>query len=161
MVLLVVNPLTGKRGSMWESRRSGVTLETIGRRFGVTRQAVCRALHISGKKIGKTFNELAETYKILPEKIDTRRGFLKGYSQVLGSDILLVYSSDQGIQLWYKSSGKCGKCRLADSCRDSLLMHAERLGVDFSEKEAAMLPARFAQVVFERAWPEMSTEGRD
>ncbi len=145
---------------MWESRRAGAKLEAIGRKFGVTRQAVCRALHISGKKIKTTFSELAETYKILPEKIDTEKGFLKGYSQVLGSDVLLVYSNDQGVQLWYKSSDKCDGCRQADSCRENLTMHAGRLGVSFSEAEAAMAPARLAQIIFQRAWPGIGGDER-
>ena len=150
-----MDPLTSKRAEWWEHRRQGMSLAEIGRLFGVTRQAVYLALRLADREMMKAFRQLAETYKVAQTKIDTGKGLLVGYSQALGSPVIMAYSPKRGIALWYKYEGQCQGCERWADCLKLALDEARRLGVEISPQEEDLPPAKLAEIVFRRAWPEV------
>jgi len=153
-----VDPLTSRRASWWGYRRRGFSLAEIGRMFGVTRQAVYDALRLADRDMVKAFRELCSTYKITDPVIDAERGMLIGYSRALESRVLLVYSPGRGINTWYRYRGQCEGCERYDQCMSLVGEEAERLGVEISGEEENLPPAKLAEIVFHRAWPEVFHE---
>lgn len=150
-----IDPLTLKRAEWWEHRRSGVSLAEIGRRFGVTRQAVYLALRLGDREMTKAFRQLTETYKVVERKVDTQKGLLLGYSQALGSHVIMAYSPGKGINLWYKYDGQCEGCERREECARLISEEADRLSIGISRDEKDLPPAKLAEIVFRRAWPEV------
>ena len=150
-----MDPLTPRRAEWWERRRQGMSLAEIGRLFGVTRQAVYLALRLADRDMMKAFKQLAETYKVAQTKIDTEKGLLLGHSHALGSAVIMAYSPNKGISLWYKYEGQCQGCERWASCVKMAMDEARRLGVRLSAHEKELPPAKLAETVFRKAWPEM------
>jgi hypothetical protein len=150
-----IDPLTSKRAAWWEQRRRGLSLAQIGRSFGVTRQAVYLALRLADRRMQKAFKELAATYKVRDLKIDTEKGLLLGQSQALGSAVIMAYSPGQGIQMWYRYNGQCDHCEKRDDCLSLIREEARRLGVRVVKGDEILPPAKLAEAVFRRAWPEV------
>lgn len=150
-----MDPLTTRRAEWWERRRQGMTLAEIGRLFGVTRQAVYLALRLADREMLKAFKQLSETYKVAQTKIDTKKGLLLGYSQALRSPVIMAYSPKKGISLWYKYEGQCEGCERWADCVRLALGEARRLDVELSPMEKRLPPAKLAEIVFRKAWPEM------
>jgi hypothetical protein len=132
-----------------------MTLADIGRLFGVTRQAVYLALSLADREMLKSFKQLSETYKVTPTKIDTKKGLLLGYSQALGSPVIMAYSPKKGISLWYRYEGQCDGCEKWAHCAKLAIAEARRLDIELSPEEKRLPPARLAEIVFRKAWPEM------
>ncbi len=153
--IMGMDPLTARRAEWWERRRQGMSLADIGRLFGVTRQAVYLALRLADREMLKAFKQLAETYKVAQTKIDTKKGLLLGYSQALGSPVIMAYSPKKGISLWYKYEGQCEGCERWADCVKLAMGEARRLGVELSPEEKNLPPAKLAETVFRKAWPEM------
>lgn len=103
----------------------------------------------------KAFKQLAETYKVTQTKIDTEKGLLLGYSQALGSRVIMAYSPQKGIHLWYKYDGQCQDCEKQEECRLMIKEEAKRLDIRILSEEEDLPPAKLAEIVFTRAWPEV------
>jgi len=121
----------------------------------VTRQAVYLALRLADRNMMKAFKELAATYKVKDFKIDTEKGLLIGQSQALGSAVIMAYSPGNGIQMWYKYDGQCDGCEKRGECLSLVKGEARRLGVELLKGDQDLPPAKLAEVVFRRAWPEV------
>ncbi len=150
-----MDPLTPKRAEWWEHRRKGKSLAEIGRLFGVTRQAVYLALRLADRDMMRAFRELAATYKVVETRVEVDKGLLLGYSQALGSHVIMAYSPGTGINLWYRYEGQCDGCEKRGECDLLIREEAQRLGVKIMSREEDLPPAKLAEIVFRRAWPEV------
>ena len=148
-----LNPLSSAEALFWDLRRRGFGFAEIGRRTGVTRQAVYKALLKADKAMAKAFWDTAGTYKIDLDKVDPKKGMATGYSHALRSRVVLVYSPVRGILVWYEESSNCQGCEKRNECLAIIEEEASRLG-DTHPMDHDKEPAELAEELFRRIWPE-------
>ena len=148
-----LNPLSSAEALFWDLRRRGLGFAEIGRRTGVTRQAVYKALLKADEAMAKAFWDTAETYKIDLVKVDPKRGMASGYSHALRSRVVLVYSPDRGILVWYEESSHCRDCEKREECLEIIEEEAHRLG-STRRMDPDKEPAELAEELFRGIWPE-------
>ena len=151
---MAVNPLTPSEASFWDLRRRGMGFAQIGRKTGVTRQAVYKAMLKADRAMADAFADVAGTYRIDLKKVSTKMGMSRGYSHALRSMVVLAYDPDRGITVWYDYAGNCKGCARRSECMSKILSEAERLGVTPPEEAEMMEPAEVAEEVLRKAWPE-------
>jgi hypothetical protein len=146
--------LTQGQGTIWELRFKGFRAADISKRIGKSRQYVSKSLQSVDSKIYRGMMEAARMNKIMVKAMDPERGFLVGHSREFGSNVLLTFSPQDGINVWAPHRGQCEACLDLSSCRAHLLREVDRLGVSLSKAEEQLPPAELAGIVFTRAWPE-------
>lgn len=129
----------------WALRRSGVTNIGIASRFGISRQAVSRALLLMNEKIESTLRGMADANQIAIERINAERGILLGKSIPFQTAAIVFVSEKHGVQVWYEHEGDCGSCQKYTQCIELLWDYAAELGVRI-EKTAD--PTKMAEELF-------------
>jgi transcriptional regulator len=136
-----------KQFGFWALRRSGESNIGIANRFGISRQAVSRALLLMDEKIETTLREMAQANQIAIEKINAGRGILIGRSIPFQTAAIIFVSEKHGVQVWYEHDGNCGTCQRYTDCIELLWDYANELGVRI-EKTAD--PTKMAEELFEK-----------
>jgi transcriptional regulator len=113
----------------WALRRSGESNIGIANRFGISRQAVSRALLLMDEKIESTLRGMADANQIAIEKIDAERGVLLGKSIPFQTAAIIFVSEKHGVQVWYEHNGDCGSCQKYTECIELLWDYATELGI--------------------------------
>lgn len=116
-----------KQFEFWKLRRAQIQNITIAKNFGISRQAVSKALLIVDGKIEIALREMAKANKIAIEKINPQLGVLLGRSVPLGVDAIIFVSGKHGIQVWYEHDGDCGECEQYVECIELLWDYADEL----------------------------------
>ncbi|MDD1701744.1 MAG: hypothetical protein LUQ31_02030 [Methanoregula sp.] len=137
-----------KQFGFWALRRGGATNIAIANHFGISRQAVSRALLLMDEKIETTLREMAQANQIEPEKINAERGILIGRSVPFQTAAIIFVSEKHGVQVWYEHDGDCGSCRRYTECIELLWDYATELGVKIKKTAD---PTKMAEELFERA----------
>ncbi len=140
-----------KQFGFWALRRGGESNIGIANRFGISRQAVSRALLLMDEKIETTLSEMAQANQIAIEKINAGRGILIGRSIPFQTAAIIFVSKKRGVQVWYEHDSNCGTCQRYTECIELLWDYANELGVRI-EKTAD--PTKMAEELFEKvkAW---------
>jgi len=136
-----------KQFGFWALHRNGMPNIEIANRFGISRQAVSRALLLMDEKIGTTLAEMAQANQIAVEKINAGRGILIGRSVPFQTAAIIFVSEKHGIQVWYEHDGNCGSCQRYTECIELLWDYANELGVRI-EKTAD--PTKMAEELFRK-----------
>ena len=118
-----------KQFGFWALHRNGVSNIGIANRFGISRQAVSRALLLMDEKIESTLREMADANQISIEKINAERGILIGRSIPFQTAAIIFVSEKHGIQVWYEHDGDCGACQRYTECIELLWDYATELGI--------------------------------
>jgi len=134
-----------KQFGFWALKRSGESNIRIANRFGISRQAVSRALLLMDGKIETTLSEMAQANQIAIEKINAGRGILIGRSVPFQTAAIIFVSEKHGVQVWYEHDGDCGSCQRYTDCIELLWDYANELGVRI-EKTAD--PTKMAEELF-------------
>ena len=134
-----------KQFGFWALHRNGVPNIEIANRFGISRQAVSRALLLMDEKIETTLSEMARANQIAIEKINAGRGILIGRSVPFQTAAIIFVSEKHGVQVWYEHDGDCGTCQRYTECIELLWDYATELGVRI-EKTAD--PTKMAEELF-------------
>ena len=92
--------------------------------------------------------DTAQINKLDIRKVDPAKGFLAGYSLGFRSRAFLIYSSKNGVQLWYEHKGQCEGCRRREECTRKLLETAKEWEVDLRKEEAMLPPTLLAEKLF-------------
>jgi hypothetical protein len=129
----------------WVQRRSGESNIGIANRFGISRQAVSRALLLMDEKIGRTLVEMAGANQIAVEKCNAERGVLLGRSIPFQTAAIIFVSEKHGVQVWYEHDGDCGTCQRYTVCIELLWDYATELGIRI-QKTAD--PTKMAEELF-------------
>lgn len=129
----------------WALRRSGESNIGIAHQFGISRQAVSRALHLMNEKIEGTLRGMAQANQISIENINAERGVLLGRSVPFQTAAIIFVSAKHGVQVWYEHDGDCGACQRYTECIELLWDYATELGVRI-EKTAD--PTKMAEELF-------------
>jgi hypothetical protein len=122
----------------------------VSKRFNVTPQTVNKAFNAIDAKISKALSEAANVNRLEVRKMDTKQGYLLGYSFALNREALVTFSSRNGVQVWYRGEGSCESCGWQRSCREVLLGEAEERGIKLPEGSGEMEPSRLADYLFDR-----------
>lgn len=122
-------PTNDKQFGFWMLRRSGESNIGIANRFGISRQAVSRALLLMDEKIGTALTEMAQANQIAVEKINPARGILLGQSIPFQTRAIIFVSEKHGMQVWYEHDGDCGTCQRYTECIELLWDYAAELGI--------------------------------
>ena len=72
--------LTGRESSIWDLRRRRFNQSEIGRRLGITRQAVHKAWGIIDSKVEQAFLEVAETNRLEIRNLNLAEGIMEAFS---------------------------------------------------------------------------------
>jgi hypothetical protein len=136
-----------KQFGFWALHRNGVPNIEIANRFGISRQAVSRALLLMDEKIETTLSEMARANQIAIEKINAGRGILIGRSIPFQTSAIIFVSGKHGVQVWYEHDGNCGTCQRYTDCIELLWDYANELGVRI---ENTADPTKMAEELFEK-----------
>jgi predicted transcriptional regulator len=142
-----------KQLSAWHMRREGLTLNEIGGRLGVTKQAVSRTLKETESKILNTLETTAKAANIAPRHIDASKGILLGFSYETGESVVVTFSTRHGPHIWHHGSRRCEGCGLYGECMKLILDEAEDRGIELTGAERANSPADIAREIFSRVLP--------
>ena len=138
-------PTNDKQFGFWALRRSGESNIGIANRFGISRQAVSRALLLMDDRIETTLREMAQANQISVEKVNAERGILIGRSIPFQTAAIIFVSEKHGVQVWYEHDGDCSTCQRYTECIELLWDYATELGVKI-EKTAD--PTKMAEELF-------------
>ncbi len=140
-------PAGEKQFEFWILRRNGFPNINIAKRFGVSRQAVSRALLSMDKRIEESLLEMARANKIEVEKLDSKKGILFGRSVPFKANAVVFVSVKHGMQVWYEHEGECGSCERYRECIELLWDFAEEMGLKLQSTED---PTKIADELFEK-----------
>ena len=138
-------PTNDKQFGFWALRRGGISNIGIANRFGISRQAVSRALLLMDDRIGTTLREMAQANQISVEKINAERGILLGRSIPFQTAAIIFVSEKHGVQVWYEHDGDCGACQRYTECIELLWDYATELGIRI---EKTSDPTKMAEELF-------------
>jgi hypothetical protein len=124
-----------KQFEFWVLRRNGLPNINIANNFGVSRQAVSRALLSMDKRIEETLLEMARANRIEVEKLDSKKGILFGRSAPLKTSAIIFVSAKHGMKVWYEHEGECGSCERYRECIELLWDFAEEMKLKLKSKE--------------------------
>jgi len=142
-----------KQLEAWHMRRGGLTLNEIGVRLGVTKQAVSRSLRETEFKITSTLEMTAKAANIETRHLDASKGILLGFSHETGESVVVTFSARHGPHIWHHGSRRCDGCALHDECVKLILDEADERGINLTEAERVKPPAGIARGVFSRVLP--------
>ena len=120
-------PAGEKQFEFWVLRRNGLPNINIAKRFGVSRQAVSRALLSMDKRIEETLLEMARANRIEVQKLDSKKGILFGRSVPFKANTIIFVSTKHGMQVWYEHEGECGSCERYRECIELLWDFADEM----------------------------------
>jgi len=136
-----------KQFEFWKLRRARMPNISIAANFGISRQAVSKALLTMDGKIEATLLEMAKANKIAIEKINPQLGILFGRSIPLGVNAIIFVSGSHGVQVWYEHDGDCAACEEYRACIELLWGYAQELNIKLN---SAADPTKIAEELFGR-----------
>ena len=140
-------PTSDKQFGFWMLRRSGESNIAIANRFGISRQAVSRALLLMDDRVGTTLRGMAQANQIAIEKINAERGILLGRSIPFQTVAIIFVSEKHGVQVWYEHDGDCDTCQRFTECTELLWDYATELGIKIKKTAD---PTKMAEELFEK-----------
>lgn len=136
-----------KQFEFWKLRRARISNSAIATSFGISRQAVSKALLAIDGKIETSLREMARANKISIEIINPQLGVLFGRSVPLGADAIIFVSGRHGLQVWYEHDGDCGACEEYAACIRLLWDYADELGIPLNQTAD---PTKMAEELFSK-----------
>ena len=140
-------PAGEKQFEFWVLRRNGLPNINIAKHFGVSRQAVSRALLSMDKRIKEALLEMARANRIEVEKLDSKKGILFGRSVPFKTNVIIFVSTKHGMQVWYEHEGDCVSCERYKECIELLWDFAEEMQLKLQSTED---PTKIADELFEK-----------
>ncbi len=134
-----------KQFEFWKLRRARIPNITIATNFGISRQAVSKALLSIDGKIETALRVMAKANKIAIVKINPQLGVLLGRSVPLGADAIIFVSGSHGVQVWYEHDGDCGTCEEYAECIELLWDYADELDIALNRTAD---PTKMAEELF-------------
>ena len=148
--------LTDKQLEVWSLLLKDLSKAEVGRRLGVTRQAIYETENVILGKVEQALVHAAEAGMIETRYRDPSKGVLLGMNPSTGRRVIITFSSKNGVQTWHYEEPECASCRWADRCRRRLLDEAEERDVKLSPEERELSPARLAHLIFSRVIPGLT-----
>jgi predicted DNA-binding protein YlxM (UPF0122 family) len=141
--------LSPRELDIWRLKRKESQSE-IGRILGISRQAVHKTLPSIDEKIELAFNEVLDTYRLKPVKINVVDGVMEAYSPAYQLPVIISLSQANGMRVWYLYEGKCDKCDLIVNCRNLLRNEIQERNIQLEPGDERLEPTKLAIKVFSR-----------
>lgn len=148
--------LTDKQLAIWSLLSRDLSKAEVGRRLGITRQAVYDAENVIQAKVEQALTHTAESNMIEPRYVDSAKGILLGYSPANQQKVIITFSARNGVQTWHYEQPDCSSCKWVERCRSRLISEAEERDVVLSEEERGLPPSKLAHAIFSRVIPGLT-----
>ena len=148
--------LTDRQLEIWRLRFKGLSKAEVGRRLGITRQAIYDAEKYTLEKVESALRHVAEASRIEVHYLDPSRGVLLGLDPSNSNRVIVTFSARNGVQTWHYEQPDCGSCIWVNNCKKRLLDEAEERDIRLSTEERALLPSKLAHVIFSKAIPGLA-----
>lgn len=118
-----------KQFEFWKLRRARIPNVSIATNFGISRQAVSKAIISMDRKVETALCEMAAANRINIIKSNPQLGVLFGRSVPFGVDAIIFVSGKHGLQVWYEHDGDCKSCDEYAKCIELLWDFSDELGI--------------------------------
>ena len=148
--------LTDRQLEIWRLRFKGFSKAEVGRRLGITRQAVYDAEKYTLEKVESALRHVSEASRIEVHYLDPSKGILLGFHPSTKDRVIITFSARNGVQTWHYEQPNCGVCQWEENCKRRLLDEAEERDIKLSARERALLPSRLAHAIFSKVVPGLT-----
>lgn len=149
--------LTNRQLEIWKHLSKKITKAEIGRRLGITRQAVHYAEEAIIPKVSQALTQVAYANMLDIKYLDATKGVLLGYSPSTKTKVIVTFSAINGVQTWHYEQPDCNLCEWVDNCRKRLIEEATERDVELSDKIKDLPPSKLALYIFSEIIPELVT----
>jgi len=147
--------LTNRQLEIWRHLTKKITKAEIGRRLGITRQAVHYAEEAIIPKVENALTHVAYANMLDIKHLDATKGVLLGYSPSTKNMVIVTFSAVNGVQTWHYENPDCGLCEWVDRCRKRLIDEAAERYVELSDEVRGLPPSKLALHIFSQIVPEL------
>jgi transcriptional regulator with XRE-family HTH domain len=148
--------LTERQLEIWRLRFKGLSKAEVGRRLGITRQAVYDAEKYALERVESALRHVADASRIEVRYLDPSKGVLLGLDPSTSNRVIVTFSARNGVQTWHYEQPDCGVCGWKDRCKLRLLDEAEERDVRLSSEEKELPPSMLAHVIFSKIIPGLT-----
>jgi len=148
--------LTDRQLEVWRLRFKGFSKAEVGRRLGITRQAVYDAEKYTLEKVESALRHVAEASRIEVHYLDPFKGILLGFNPSTSNRVIVTFSARNGVQTWHYEQPNCGECQWVESCKRRLEDEAEERDITLSEEERQRPPSKMAHAIFSKIIPGLT-----
>ena len=145
--------LTDRQLEIWRLRLKRLSKAEIGRRLGITRQAVHDAEGIMLQKVEDTLMHAAEANMLDVRYVDRTRGILLGYNPSTRNQVIVTFSAVNGVQTWHYQQPKCNACEWVERCRRRLIQEAAERDIEIDDGKRKLPPSELAHHIFSALIP--------
>jgi transcriptional regulator len=152
----LISPLSQKQRTVWSMLNKGLSISAIASKLDTTRQFVNQTKLAAEAKLTKTLLEVAQANDLQVRNVYAKNGLLLGYHVGLGRNVIVSYSSNHGIKVWYwqdKPEQVTNKEFLKQT-QSYLLDIANERGISVKDVEKTH-PAKLAHAIFSELIPEL------
>jgi hypothetical protein len=142
--------LTERQLEIWRLRFKGFSKAEVGRRLGITRQAVYDAEKYTLEKVESALRHVADASRIEVHYLDASKGVLLGFDPSTSNRVIVTFSARNGVQTWHHEKPDCGACQWEESCKRRLIDEAEERDVRLSSEERELPPSKLAHAIFSK-----------
>jgi hypothetical protein len=149
-------PLTQQQNTIWKLLSQGLSVQTIANKLQTTRQYVNQTRLTTEAKLTSTLLGVAETNDLQVTKLDPRQGILLGYHPALNRKVIVTYSTNYGIKVWYWNDHpeEVKNKEFLKQTQRYLLDIAQERGIEVGNSQT-IHPAKLADVIFSKLLPEI------
>ncbi|HPS90522.1 MAG TPA: hypothetical protein PKV33_00070 [Methanothrix sp.] len=134
-----------KQFEFWKLRRARMPNISIATNFGISRQAVSKAIISMDRKVETALCEMAAANRINIIKSNPQLGVLFGRSVPFSVDAIIFVSGKHGLQVWYEHDGDCKSCDEYAKCIELLWDFSDELGIELHRVSD---PTKMAEELF-------------
>ncbi len=149
--------LTERQLEIWRLRFKGLSKAEVGRRLGITRQAVYDAEKYTLERVESALRHVADASRIEVRFLDPSKGVLLGFDPSTSNRVIVTFSARNGVQTWHYEQPDCGACQWEENCKQRLLDEAEERNITLSEKERRLPPSKLAHLIFSKIIPGLES----
>ena len=152
----LISPLSQKQRTVLSMLNKGLSISAIASKLDITRQFVNQTKLTAEAKLTKTLLEVAQANDLQVRNVYAKNGLLLGYHAGLGRNVIVSYSSNHGIKVWYwqdKPEQVTNKEFLKQT-QSHLLDIASERGISVKDVEKTH-PAKLAHAIFSELIPEL------
>ncbi len=140
---------------MWALFQKGVSPVDIAKKLKTTRQNVHQILKVSETKVSEALLGVVSSNGLEIKSLDLARGILLGYNPLLSRNVVVTYTTRNGVRVWYwyDKPEEVQDSQLLSEAREYLFNEAEERGLRLTAEEKKKHPAILARIIFNKLLP--------
>ena len=155
---ILTTPLTQQQKTIWKLLIQGLSVSSVASKLKTTRQYVNQTRLTADAKLSSTLLGVAQASDIQVTKLDARQGILLGYHHALNRKVIVTYSINFGVKVWYWQDNpeEVTNKEFLKQTQAYLLDLAKERDIEV-ENAQNIHPAKLADIIFTKLMPEMKT----